>query len=109
MPRETIASMTGKVAALQDQLTLSEARLAEERSAAIRARAELTEERKRNEALVQDVRHAEAERSRLQGYIDRVREEQGVRVGDIEINGRWGPGHPDFDRFVHGDNSRRYG
>lgn len=90
MPRETIASLTGKIAALQDQLTLSEARHAEERSAAIRARAELTEERKRCEALVQDVRHAEAERSRLQGYIDRVREEQGVRVGEIEIN-RSGP------------------
>jgi predicted nucleic acid-binding Zn-ribbon protein len=85
MPRETLAAQRGKIAALQDQLALSEARHAEERSAVIRARAELTEERKRCEALVQDVRHAEAERNRLQGYIDRVREEQGVRVGEVEL------------------------
>lgn len=105
MPRETVASLTGKIAALQDQLTLSEARLAEERSNAIRARAELTEERKRNEALVQDVRRAEAERHRLQGYIDRVREEQGQGVR-IEGAQPWGPGHADFDRFVHGRDYR---
>lgn len=101
MPRKTVASLEAELATVRKMYE-------DEKQRAFNDRSDAQALRERVSELEEARLTAEREASRLQGYIDRVREEQGVRVGDIEINPRWGPGHPDFDRFVHGDSARRY-